>query len=383
MPQERDSAGVRIVTHGALDRAPRWHLADAPDVVLGTDDTAPLHLAWSARRLDRDEIAVANGGSREILLFDRGGRLLRRIGGPGPGPGEFHHQSLRIVAGDDRSIAVLELGFLWRLIHFTRQGEYTSEESRPTLSGHGLEDLTAAPTGTVVALSSPLHPGPYMPHGPRREPAALIRIGFTNDRADTLGFYPGAEIFAADVGPQPTIGGGTQTGPRLLRRLLAPDSRVAGGGDPWTFIVGDQAEGGFDVYSSEGVLILRTRWEPTEQILSPRDIAAATKEYLEQPVARRDLAAARRALRVVDSPERTPVFSELLVARDGAFWVRRYPLPGDPMVDWRVFSRAGLHAGTLTVPANLRVLEAGSDYLLARATDVLGVETIELWRFAR
>lgn len=86
-----DSSGVEIVTATATDRPLGWTFE--PVITIGGADRAadafyqvPAHgLAF-----DREgRIHILDAGNRRVLIFDRNGELVRAVGGPGDGPGEF------------------------------------------------------------------------------------------------------------------------------------------------------------------------------------------------------------------------------------------------------------------------------------------------------
>lgn len=169
------------------------------------------------------------------------------------------------------------------------------------------------------------------------------------------------------------------SGPRTLIPMFPAASRMAGGGNPWRLVAGDQAAAGFDVYDEEGRLLQRVRWQAHGRPPDNRDLALSREAYLN--TTGRDPAAARRSLDVMPPTRHTPVFDELHVARHNDVWVRRYPLPTDSVSLWWVFREGHLQA-TIEVPADFDILEVGADYVLARRLDVLGVERVELWRYS-
>jgi hypothetical protein len=93
-PVVRDSAGITIVEN----HAPRWRdgegwrISPAPVLEIGMiDGPAAYQLdgVRNAARLPDGSIAVADGGSRQIRIYDAEGRHFRSFGGQGGGPGEF------------------------------------------------------------------------------------------------------------------------------------------------------------------------------------------------------------------------------------------------------------------------------------------------------
>lgn len=89
---------------GSASTASRWTVSPESVVRIGVAEGASyeqLYQVRAAARLEDGTVAVANGGSAEIRLFDRTGRFIRSIGGRGEGPGEFAFlQRLLVLRGD-------------------------------------------------------------------------------------------------------------------------------------------------------------------------------------------------------------------------------------------------------------------------------------------
>ena len=90
----RDSADVRIIQNTRPPEGSRlaWQIGPDPAVSIGArEGEAPylLNGAVSATKLPDGRIVVADGGSRELRMFDSDGTHVRTWGGEGEGPGEF------------------------------------------------------------------------------------------------------------------------------------------------------------------------------------------------------------------------------------------------------------------------------------------------------
>jgi hypothetical protein len=85
-------------------------------------DSAPLELfqVVGGRFLADGSLAVANSGTQEILIFGSNGRLIRRFGRSGEGPGEF--QTITSLDLDDAGNLVAYDARLARLSTWTREG---------------------------------------------------------------------------------------------------------------------------------------------------------------------------------------------------------------------------------------------------------------------
>lgn len=102
-----DSGGVEVVTSArpAWEGGGAWSVSERPTPEIGTalgDEAYALYSARAAVRLPDGRIAVANGGTLQVRVYDADGRHLQDIGGPGDGPGEFRslRSGLWLALGD-------------------------------------------------------------------------------------------------------------------------------------------------------------------------------------------------------------------------------------------------------------------------------------------
>ena len=92
--------------------APVWTVSTTPVTAIGVvDGPADQELAGvsGARRLRDGRVVIANGKPLELRLYDAHGKLLRRIGRTGDGPGEFRGRLDLVPAGGD-SLFVYDQG---------------------------------------------------------------------------------------------------------------------------------------------------------------------------------------------------------------------------------------------------------------------------------
>ena len=88
----RDSTGITIVEsrRPAPDSRLGWEVGTEPQVAIGVamgEADYQLYEVGDATRLADGRIAVANGGSNQLLVFDAGGNYLAAWAGQGDGPG--------------------------------------------------------------------------------------------------------------------------------------------------------------------------------------------------------------------------------------------------------------------------------------------------------
>ncbi len=101
-PVVRDSAGVRIVENdpSVLDGRAPWRIGPEPLLRIGEQDGAQaylFHAVQGSTVLPDGTIAVTDGASYNVRLFDSSGAHLRTIGRLGQGPEEFPGRVSRVT----------------------------------------------------------------------------------------------------------------------------------------------------------------------------------------------------------------------------------------------------------------------------------------------
>src|SRR5687768_2566368 len=135
-----DSAGISIVQSAAVQWQPgkEWRL-DGPILSIGSIDgpqESQLHRVRAVNLLPDGRIAIANGGTSEIRLYDANGRWVKSIGREGDGPGEFRLiTGLQVLPPD--TLVVFERGEA-RVNTFTADGGLVTSR-RITAPGDALQ----------------------------------------------------------------------------------------------------------------------------------------------------------------------------------------------------------------------------------------------------
>lgn len=96
-----DRNGVGSASRGGAVEA--WVVPGEPRVQVGVvagDDVDQLHDVGGSALLPGGRIAVVNGGSGQVRLYDREGQFLRQFGARGEGPGEFLLATRIMASGD-------------------------------------------------------------------------------------------------------------------------------------------------------------------------------------------------------------------------------------------------------------------------------------------
>ena len=82
------------------------------------------------------------------------------------------------------------------------------------------------------------------------------------------------------------------------------------------------------------------------------------------------------------TPPFRPPISEMVVGRDGGFWLRGNPIDGDSVM-WFVLDPDGTPAGQVSLPVGLRILAADPSAVWGTESDELDVSYLVRYRITR
>jgi hypothetical protein len=368
----RDSAGIRIVenSRAAWNEAERWTIAAQPTVDIGGGDAAGAHLlhqVYSARRFVDGRIAVPNGATADVRIFDSAGRHLSTIGRRGQGPGEFR-APWRIMEGPGDTIVVLDIGRGFRFNLFAPDGSFVRSFTTP-VSRQGAEGTVLIgwfADGSSLVRRHELESREPTGLAPVRSYISLFRLGPDGTMLDSLGRFP----------YQTSVPGGYVWGPRAHEAVH--DSTVYFG----------TAES-YEIrrYSMRGELRGIVRRSRPNAATTAADIKAFQEE------SRRTIPAegndpSRRAvleqrLAGMRFAPTFPAYYYLQVDQPGNLWVQEYStLIGEGRV-WSVFDTADVYLGDIELPERFRVFQIGDDWVLGQWRDADEVEHLRLYRIMK
>ncbi len=368
-----DSAGIVIVE----SRTPEWpenggwRVADVPLLAIGSADGPPeyqFHLIEGALRLEDGRVAVADGGSGKIRFFDETGHFLNASGGTGDAPGEYRMLSA-LGSGPGDSLWVFDYGNR-RFTVLSRDGE-----PQRTVSLGGFLSAAGAvgrlPDGSFVVKEGWGRATDGVTRtGLTRDPVAVAVFAPDGSSSDTLGLFPGREVFVSN-----------EDGRAVMNApIFAHNTSATIRGDE--VFVGIQETLEIGSYSRDGTLERLWRVQNADLQLSADDIATRKQEVLSTlPSERR--AQARDQLDAMDVPSSRPAYGRLLVDADGSLWAAeqtRYPTT--PRM-WQVFSPDGRLLGAVVMPERFRLFQVGIDWVLGVGLDEVDVEYVQLYRLEK
>ncbi|MEQ9401587.1 MAG: hypothetical protein RJQ04_20645 [Longimicrobiales bacterium] len=366
--------GAVVVENPALppDARLEWRIGTRPELSIGVASGRTAHQLFGVRDatvLPDGRIAIANGGTGEIRVFDATGAHLTSMGGAGEGPGEFRRlEAVEAWPGDSllawdarqQRMSVFSAdgthGRTFRLRHF--EDTYSPRFLGVTPDGRLLV------RGGFPQRSDEPYQGMFRPM------SRYALLDAQGNPGTDLGEHPGEEGYL-------TAGGGFET---FSEHPHAKTTVSAVWGDEVLISPNDSFE--LTAFDLDGA--------PTRRIRLDYDLVAPTREDMEawfEAFTADDTAEERAAFRrsFEDLPllEAFPAFEAIEVDALGFVWVREYPRTADDPLSWIVFDPAGRAQGRIQTPPGLEVYEIGADYLLGRTRDELDIERVERWALTR
>jgi len=368
-----DSAGVEIVRNyrPVLAEEEGWRISAPPFVTIGTNQSDTAGVLWDVKDgaiLAGDTlIALLLGDGRTVRIYNVTGHLIRSVGRPGRGPGEFlYPQALFFKAPD--SMYVWDGHYSGASVYRT-SGEYVRSEpiDYPAI-------LAALPVATRSEQYTPLpmgglllHVTPATPAPPRLNELVRSRIGFVyvNEQYQPrlYGWYEGREMMLVEQGEHPFI-----LLPAYPAKAVVAVSRT---GNAVYISNGDQYA--VDRYEPSGGLVRRIT-RPDFKTALPRADRAAALEWVVSRNARSDEAAQlwRRLNRSLPAQEYYPAVRDMFVDTEENLWI----LEGKRR--WAVFDHSGQLLQSVLLPFD-RILDRSACCVLGLSRDNDGVESVSLY----
>jgi hypothetical protein len=363
----RDSAGIVIVeSRGPLWQAGEaWRLSDEPVLTIGVmegpEEYQLFNAVWALRLAD-GSIAVANGGTFEIRVYDAEGRFVRHVGREGGGPQEFKRLGLMWRTPPD-SLYVNDFGNT-RLAVLGPDGGVARTFRLTGLNRNYPMPLGAFADGTFLVSSNEFSAIDAARQGLGRDTLLLFRYDRNGSLLDTVARRPGREVYWTTVNGTPNM-----TSPPPLGRW----GFTAVGTDRWYYGAQDAYE--IEVFGTDGALQrLIRRPGPNRPVTA--EVARAVRERLLERDDRLHWHAD------IPLPATVPAHGIMLAADDGHLWVQEYRLRGEPQ-RWAVFDPEGRFLGHVQTPDADRITQIGSDFVLGLWSDEMDVEHVRMYRLLK
>jgi hypothetical protein len=360
-PAVADSAGVTLVVtrEPAWNDSTAWRIDPTPVLELGAVDGPPeaqFDRIEGVLRLPDGRLVVADGGSAEIRFFDRGGPgdapgEYRNISGLGRGPGD----SLWVYDFGARRVTVLSaVGRVGRTLTVPDDLSNVGAVGRLPDGSFVLQEHWSTRSQTVATRM-----------GLQRSQAAVARLSSDGTQLDTVGVYPGREVFISN--------------PDGRAVMSAPLAAHATSAAIWNgqIAVGDQERFQLEVLNGDGEPRRVVRVEGEDLALGASDVRRLMEVRL-STVPTDSRQAARAHLESMAHPDTRPAYGDLLADTEGNLWVAEYaPDPLEPR-SWSVLAPGGALLGRVGMPESFELRQAGADWVVGVWRDELGVEFVRM-----
>ncbi|MEX2282748.1 MAG: hypothetical protein WEE89_09725 [Gemmatimonadota bacterium] len=371
-------------------QTPQW--TATRDLRIGSVDDPEYAFTWmQGITLDRNNrIYSLHYEERVVRNFDAAGKVLKKFGRRGEGPGEFRNPALMDWRGDTLWV----YDSVQRRFHlFATDGRVLGTISVIPEGADARSPMPASPRallndGSILGqLSIGQIVGP-MQTGGSPDRSALVRMTRQGKILDTLAIYTSRNMYLRVADPDrlwSTVFGN----PYGVATLYAP---AADGGSVFLVerpIATNSRQGSFTIrrigVRGDTISVQRYSYVPqrvtttqTDTALEPL-ITSLSQPQGDRP-ARVTRAAAERMVRgVVEVPEFHPPVQEIVVGVDGTLWLRREDLRRTTN-SWMVLDGSGKLIGTVNLPNRMRVLAANRTTVLAEERDELDVVYITRYR---
>jgi hypothetical protein len=311
---------------------------------------------------------VADGGANEVRFFDRSGQYLNSSGRAGDAPGEY------------RVISAIGMGpgdSLWVFDYGNRRFTVLSDEGEPqrTVSLGGFLSAVGGvgrlPDGSFVVKEGWGRAASGNERsGLTRDPVAVATLSPDGASVDTLGMFPGREVFLS-----------VENGRAVMSTpLFAHNTNAVISGE--NVLIGVQEEMEIGLHSTDGTLRQIYRVPNADLHLGAADVAARRQQVLSSvPEDRRSRVG--EDLDRLDVPDSRPAYGRLLVGSDGSLWAaEQVRYPAIPRT-WTVFDSTGRLLGNVDMPERFRLYQIGSDWVLGVGLDEYDVEHVQLYQLTK
>jgi hypothetical protein len=351
-----------------------WRIEDRPLLRFGgIDDAGGVTIGnlQAAFVLDGGSLVIADDRSSTLSWVDPSGRLIRTVGRTGEGPGEFRFlNAVDRTAGDTIVAVDVQLS---RITVISPTGETVRTEpldrtawrswSRDEARGVRAHVRTSLDDQTIVGVTSTTFHDTQV--GVTEDSVWIVLDPPGSSAATTFGPLPGSELWRS---------AGRIRGLPLGRHFV-----FATDGSEVYVSTGKPAT--IEVFSRAGRLVRAFGIDRPLREVNDALIESTKAQAVAVMVASQRERTAR-TLEEITYPDEVPAFVGIVVDAGGNVWAEEYRTTPGPSV-YEVFDPDGGWLGRVTAPDNIRILQVGSDFVLAQRTDENYVDEVLLYRLLR
>lgn len=346
----------------SIDSIPLVDIGDAADGP-HAEFSGFLQTAW----LSDGRIAVANGGSHEVRIFDSTGNWLQTIGRRGAGPGEFESLGGLYVGRGD-TLRTYDFSLL-RVSVFSPEGEFQRGVRMGTDGGGGTLRLQGVlGNGSLVASTQKPIDMNSEP-GVRRDTSTLILFDADGTLLESLGQFPGGEAWISRTGRRVSVQN-RPFGKELF--VIARDSSI---------YVGSADGPELSILKGDGSVERVIRWSAPARAVTPEIIDTYVATTIDQ-VDEDRRALYTEMLRSAPFPSEMPAYADVLVGSDGSVWVGRYVARGQgERKIFDVFDSSGAPLGSFAMPLRFTPSQVSADRVMGIWRDEDDVSHVRVYGF--
>ena len=367
-----DSAGVRYVDLGPapMGLAERRILAGQPDLVIRSREDDAASLLSDVRDVEvlpEGRVAVVNGGSNEILVFDSAGEHVATWGGTGNGPGEFRRLEWLASFPPD-SLAAGDIG-MRRVTILEADGRYVRSIGGISAIDPASSPAPPSPMGLVAdgSVIAAHFESPAPVAGTVRPAVEIVAIHLAGGTGHRIGTWPGEELALFEQDGRLQV-----TQPPFGRRLHIAPAR----GGVW---IADDDGWEMRKYSAQGDLRMVVRSSASPAVVSGQLLEAWIGEryrYASQVPSLEDL---KKDQRQIAGHTATPSFGMIRAMTDGGVAVGEFGLGTASPRAWIAVEPNGA-VTTIELPAGFDVKRWGPDWIVGVVRDALDREEVHRYR---
>lgn len=381
---ERDSAGIHIVenTAPAWKEGAGWRVPDTVLTEVGADADHPerdFAQVVSAYRLSDGRLAVMDAGNQQIRFFDSTGAWLGSAGRKGSGPGEFQNpfafwrrdgDTLMVFDFSSRRVSILDdTGGFVRAYTIRSPGNLMF----PMPAGAFGDGTMLAAVQTIDTTTKS--------GGPYRTPTAYVTYLGSGELHDTIGVFPGIEMYPA------TISFNGRDFPSPAPVPLGRNTYVATRGG-WMYVAPNEAWE-VRVLDTAGTLHFLARRDIQAVPLSADDITRARSEAIARlenganNIPAPMMEQLRKRVETAPYPDNLPSYSGMLVDTEGNLWVEGARAPGVTRRTYSVLDSTGHWQGDVSMPDGFRPTDIGTEYVTGIWQDEDDLQYVRVYRLVR
>lgn len=364
-----DSAGVGIVSHSIDASVPVCSIDPSSKPVIGhSGEYSELDLGpiFNAVSLTDGKIALINGATSSLRIYDTLGSRVYDSGRTGEGPGEFR-TPFRVFGLDNDTIFVADFA-PWRLLVRSPDGQWIRTVDMTPMRFNPPEDIVVLADGSLIFAD--LVRGAAIDTRIASRQLVLTRHDPMGVFKDTIGAFPADRVVLPPQGSQW----------RSVPPVFEPTAFIASDGS--SLYVGSGNKPEIRAYSPDPALELRQiiRWSASPVAVTSADIeqerARINALYEDTPPAQRV-----RMLEPLVDPARPhaeyhPIFDALIVTKGGNAWVREGTANKSSQDKWLRLSATHDSVCRFSVPDDSRILHISDEAILLLIQDELGQESV-------